>query len=100
MNKRPTLKSFREKVLTDEKAKALYNELDFEYQLLEELIEQRKASGLTQEEIARRMGTKTPNISRFENSLLKPSPTLATLKKYAHALGCHLEVHVVPNANH
>jgi DNA-binding XRE family transcriptional regulator len=96
--KRPTLKDFRNKILNDPESKALYEELKLEYQLLEELIAARQASGLTQEQVADKMGTRKSNISRLENNLFqKPSPTLATLKKYAQALGCHLEIHVVPN---
>ncbi len=43
------------------------------------------------------MGTKAPAIIRLESSLSsgKHSPSIATLKKYAEALGCHLEIKLV-----
>ena len=43
------------------------------------------------------MGTKPPAVTRLESSLStgKHSPSLATLRKYAAAVGCHLEVRLV-----
>ena len=52
----------------------------------------RKEKGVTQEELAKRMGTTQSAIARLESGKGKHSPTLATLQKYARALGCHLEV--------
>jgi transcriptional regulator with XRE-family HTH domain len=96
--KRPDLKHFKSEILKNEKDNALYEKLEPEYSLLDELIAARQAAGLTQEQIAKRMGTQKSNISRFENSLLqRPSPTLETLEKYAAALNCHLEIRVIPN---
>jgi transcriptional regulator with XRE-family HTH domain len=59
----------------------------------------RENSGLSQAEIASRMGTKAPAITRLEASLTsgKHSPSLATLKKYAEAVNCHLEIKLVHN---
>ena len=95
---RPTLEDFKEKILKDPEDKALYDELRAEYRLLEQMIDARLAAGLSQEDVAKRMGTKRENVSRFENSLLQnPSPNLATLKKYAAAVGCHVEINIVRN---
>jgi transcriptional regulator with XRE-family HTH domain len=68
-----------------------------EYVLLRELLQARKRSGLTQAEVAKKMGTKAPAVTRLETALSdnRQSPTLATLKKYAQAVGCKLEVHLV-----
>jgi transcriptional regulator with XRE-family HTH domain len=56
-----------------------------------------KAAGLTQAQIAKRMGTQTPAIARLENALAtgKHSPSLNTLRKYAAALGKKVELHLV-----
>lgn len=95
---RPTLENFKAKILKDPKDKALYESLDAEFKLLEQMIEARLHAGLSQDEVAQRMGTKKSNISRLENSLLHdPSPNLATLKKYAAAVNCHIEINLVPN---
>jgi transcriptional regulator with XRE-family HTH domain len=57
----------------------------------------RKAAGLTQAQVAERMGTHTPVVSRLENALIteSPSPSLKTLRKYAEALGKKLEIRLV-----
>jgi transcriptional regulator with XRE-family HTH domain len=53
---------------------------------------------LTQAEVAERMGTKAPAVTRLETTLAdnRHTPSLATLKKYAQAVGCTLEIHLVP----
>jgi ribosome-binding protein aMBF1 (putative translation factor) len=78
--------------------KAAYDELETEYTLLRELLLARQRSGLTQAEVAEKMGTKPPAVTRLETALSdnRHSPTIATLKKYAQAVGCKLEVHLVP----
>jgi transcriptional regulator with XRE-family HTH domain len=77
---------------------AAYAELEPEYVLLKELLEARRRAGLTQAEVAERMGTKAPAVTRLETTLAdnRHSPSLATLKKYAQAVGCTLEIHLVP----
>lgn len=65
--------------------------------LLDALLTARDAAGLTQAQIARRMGTKPPAISRLLSSLTsdKQSPSVATLRKYAAACGKKLEIRLV-----
>lgn len=65
--------------------------------LLDVLLAARDASGLTQAQIAERMGTKPPAISRLLASLAsdKHSPSVATLRKYAAACGKKLEIRLV-----
>ena len=76
-----------------------YDELETEFNLLRELLLARQQAGLTQAEVAEKMGTKPPSVTRLETSLSdnRHSPTIATLKKYAQAVGCKLEVHLVPS---
>jgi DNA-binding XRE family transcriptional regulator len=78
--------------------KAVYDELETEFTLLRELLLARQRAGLTQAEVAEKMGTKPPAVTRLETALSdsRHSPTIATLKKYAKAVGCTLEVHLVP----
>ena len=68
-----------------------------EFAILDEILAARKAAGLTQAQIAKRMGTQTPAIARLESALAtgKHSPSLNTLKRYAEALGKRVEVHFV-----
>lgn len=78
--------------------KAEYNALQEEYELLREMLLARKRKGLTQKEVAKRMGTKAPAIARLEasNSNNKHSPSINTLRRYAQAVGCTLQIHFVP----
>lgn len=57
--------------------------------LLDILLKARHEAGLTQAQVAERMGTQPPAVARLERSLAtgKHSPSLATLRKYAHACG-------------
>lgn len=57
--------------------------------LLDQLLKARHEAGLSQAQLAERMGTQAPAIARLERSLAtgKHSPSLATLRKYAQACG-------------
>ena len=74
-----------------------WDALEEEYAALDALLSARKTAGLTQEELADRMGTTKSAISRLESSLRneKHSPSFATLRKYAHACGKKLVVQLV-----
>jgi DNA-binding XRE family transcriptional regulator len=60
--------------------------------LLDQLLKARQEAGLTQAQVAERMGTQPPAVARLERSLAtgKHSPSLATLRKYASACGKRL----------
>jgi transcriptional regulator with XRE-family HTH domain len=89
-----THEEFRKKALSNPEVQAEYEKLKPEFMLFDELLRARKAAGLTQAEIAERMGTKTPAIARLESGggSNKHSPSIATLRKYAEAVGCDLEI--------
>jgi DNA-binding XRE family transcriptional regulator len=57
--------------------------------LLDVLLRARQEAGLTQAQVAERMGTQPPAVARLERALAtgKHSPSLATLRKYALAVG-------------
>lgn len=76
-----------------------YNALETEFSLLKQMLRVRKQLGVSQAQIAERMKTKAPAITRLESSLSsgKHSPSLETIKKYAEALGCHIEINIVSN---
>jgi DNA-binding XRE family transcriptional regulator len=92
-----THQEFKNHILADEETKKNYDDLEDEFLVLDEFIRARHASGKTQAEIAETMGTKASAISRLESSLTqkKHSPSLSTLRDYAKAIGCRLEVHLV-----
>jgi DNA-binding XRE family transcriptional regulator len=58
--------------------------------VLRELFEARKKAGLTQIEVAGRMGVPQSAVVRLESGI--HSPTLTTLTRYAAAIGVKLEV--------
>lgn len=76
-----------------------YDALEPEFTLFDELLKARNNAGLTQAEVAERMGTKTPAIARLESGggSKKHSPSLATLLKYAKAVDCGLEIKLKPH---
>ncbi|MEM4847382.1 MAG: helix-turn-helix transcriptional regulator [Thermosphaera sp.] len=84
--------------LRDASVRAEYEALGPEFVLLGEMLRARKEAGLSQAEVAERMGTKAPAVTRLESSLStgKRSPSLATLQRYAAAVGCRLEIRLVP----
>jgi predicted transcriptional regulator len=93
-----THEELKANVLSDPEVKAEYDRINREeYALLDEILKARRETGLSQAEIARRMGTKAPAIARLEASLAsgKHSPSIATLRKYAKALGKQLDVRLV-----
>jgi dihydroorotase len=67
------------------------------YTALHAMLEARQAAGLTQAEVATRMGTTVSAVSRLEASLRseKHSPSFATLRKYAQACGKKLVIQMV-----
>ena len=73
-----------------------YEDSEKEYLLVREMLSARSKSGLTQEAVAELMGTTKSAVSRLE-SAGKHAPSLTTLKKYAQAVGCNLEIKLVPS---
>jgi DNA-binding XRE family transcriptional regulator len=57
--------------------------------LLDALLKARHNAGLTQAQVAERMGTHPPAVARLERALAtgKHSPSIATLRSYAKACG-------------
>ena len=94
-----THNELKEKMLSNSEVKAEYDTLEKEFSLFEELLKARMLAGLTQAQVAERMGTKTPAIARLESGggNKKHSPSLSTLQKYAQAVDCHVEIKLVQN---
>jgi ribosome-binding protein aMBF1 (putative translation factor) len=72
-----------------------YEALAVEYALAREMLSARSRAGLTQEAVATRMGTTKSAVSRLE-AAGKHAPSMASLKKYANAVGCSLKIELVP----
>ena len=92
MSDRPTLTDFRKKALENPAVKTAYDELAPIFALKRQMIALRKTAGLTQEQMAERLGTKKSNISRLESLNSENSPRLATVEDYARVLGYTVKV--------
>lgn len=90
-----TLKQFKARALARPKVKKAYDDLAEEFAFLDEVLKARSESGLSQAEVAARVGTTQSAIARLESATLKHSPSIATLRRYARALGYKLEVRLV-----
>lgn len=84
-----------EKALRRKGFSEAYEELSADYALVRELLRARSQAGLTQGAIAKRMGTTKSAVSRLE-SAGRPSPSVRTLERYARAVGCEVEIRLVP----
>ncbi|EKE14698.1 MAG: XRE family transcriptional regulator [uncultured bacterium] len=83
-------KTFKNQLLKDKEIKKAYNELDPEFELIQIIIEKRLKQGLTQKELAQKIGTKQSAISRLERGSY--NPTVAFLRKLAKALDTKLRI--------
>ena len=94
-----THKELKERVLRNPAVKAAYDAIGPEFELLRTMIAARDRAGLSQTEVARRMGTKPPAVARLESVSNTHSPSIKTLSRYAQALGCRLEIKLVPESS-
>lgn len=85
-----SLSALKQKAFENPEVKAAYDELGDEFELISTLITMREKSGLTQDQVAKKMGTRAPNISRLESG--RTNPSLKTLASYAHACGFKLDL--------
>jgi len=85
-------KQFKTKLLKDKEIKKVYKRLGPEFNLIVMFIRKRVEKGLSQKELAKKIGTKQSAISRLESGGYNPS--LAFLRKVAKALNTRLKVEI------
>ena len=78
------------KMLEDPEVRAAYDELGPEYEVARQLIRARLESGMSQKELAAKIGTRQSNISRMEGG--QQNVSIGMLKKVAKGLGKKLHV--------
>jgi ribosome-binding protein aMBF1 (putative translation factor) len=83
-------KDWMAKSMKNPEVKAEYDRLQPEYAMIQAVIDARVNRGVTQKELARKIGTKQSVISRLESG--RANPSVAFLKKLAHGLNTHLEI--------
>ena len=88
-------KAFLEKASKRRGFRKAYDALETEYALAHEMLSARTRAGLTQEAVADSMGTTKSAVSRLEGAG-KHAPSVASLKKYADAVGCTLKIKFIP----
>jgi len=93
---RPSFKNFKEKALQDPEFRKEYEAMAPVWELRKKLIKLRIKEGKTQEQVAKLMGTQKSNISRLESGEKVSFPTLATISKYANALGYKVNLEFEP----
>lgn len=87
-----TYPQFKKEVLKNRKVRAAYASLEPEYDIIVSLIRCRLEKGVTQKELARRVGTKQSAIARLESGAYNPS--IAFLNKVTRALDAKLLITV------
>lgn len=84
--------SFRKQLLKDRIIKKAYDSLRPEFELAALFIKKRLEKGLTQQELARRIGTKQSAIARFESGT--GNPTVDFLSKIAGGLDTRIKISI------
>lgn len=82
----------KQQLMKDEELKKEYEKLKPRYEIISQIIEARKVMHITQEELARRAGTKKSNISRLESGSYNPS--LDFLIKIAGCLDKNIHIEI------
>lgn len=87
-------KAVKRELLKDPEVKRRYDALESEFELASAIISRRTAKRMSQRQLADRIGTKQPVISRLESGQSKP--TLSLLKRVADALDARVVVTLEP----
>ncbi len=93
-----SIQNLKDKAFKNPEVKAEYDLLESEFALIDTLLSMRKKSGLTQDEVAKRMGTQKGNISRLEKGTSNPS--WKTIQNYAHACGFEISMKIKTMSPH
>ena len=78
------------RLLQDSEFAGEVKKLELEYQIINQIIKARIEQNMTQEDLARKVGTRQSNISRLEKG--NANPSLQFLKKVAQGLGKELSI--------
>ena len=86
------LKTLKAELLANAETRAAYDAQADEFAVARELIAARTKAGLTQADVAERMGTTQSTVARLEGG--KAVPSMRSLQRYAQAVGCRAVVHL------
>jgi transcriptional regulator with XRE-family HTH domain len=82
------VKILKGELLADAETRAAYDGMVEEFAIARELIAARARAGLSQGEVAQRMGTTQSVVARLESG--KRPPSMRTVQRFAEAVGGHL----------
>jgi len=86
------LEDIKAQLMKDAEFHEEYDRLKPRYELISQIIDARKSMKITQEELAKRAGTRKSNISRLESGSYNPS--LDFLAKIAKSLGKEIHIEI------
>lgn len=89
-----SFKDYLNEQLQDPAFKTEYDALEPEFAIIQAMIDARKASGLTQKELAEKTGIAQGDISKLENGSANPS--IRTLQRLAAGMGMKLQLAFTP----
>lgn len=86
------IKQLHEQSMKDPEYKEAYGSLEEEFSIARALIGARASAGLTQAQVAERMGTKQSAVSQIEAGR---NISMSRLRKYAKAVGREVQISLV-----
>lgn len=86
------LTRIKKEVFKNKAAKKAYDDLELEFSIIDQIIAKRLEKGMSQKDLALKMGTKQPSIARFESGRM--NPTISYLSKVSKALGSKLKIEI------
>lgn len=86
--------NLHKKWLKEPQYRKAYAELEDEFALAAVMVKARTRAGLTQQQLARKMGTTQPVVARLEGGRTRPS--YRTLERLAVATGSRLQIRLTP----
>ena len=90
-----SLAKLRQNLLCDPEVKAEYDRLGPIFAVVDVMIAARRTAGLTQTQIAARMGTTQSVVARLENA--RHMPSFDMVARYAAAIDRRIEVRLMPS---
>jgi len=88
--------SFRkvlEEEMTDPEFKSAYDALEQEFSIAQALIDARSAAGMTQAEVAKKLGVSQPVVARMESGR---NISIKSIARYATAVGRPIRLEILP----
>lgn len=83
-------KDLKKELMQDPEFKKGYDALEVEFSIISQMLKKRLAKGMTQKQLAEKIGTKQSAIARLESG--NSNPSVAFLEKISKGLGGKLQI--------